>query len=123
MKLSEMTTNQAADALVRIAEPAAEMINDEKVFEAVKKGGKLYTKHAAMKDVAAYVMRDIVPLLLKDHRAALYTVLSIMTGKTVKQIGTQLVTETYADIKNSVDKDLLSFFSFSTEATSSGATE
>jgi hypothetical protein len=116
-----MTTVQAADALARIAEPAAEIIEDVKVFELWDEAKKMQGKSPAAQ--AAFMVRKLAPMLLKDHLMATLTVLSIMTGKTVKQIGAQPITETYNDIKGCVDADLLSFFTPSKEQTSSKETE
>ena len=113
MKLSEMSTDMAADALVRIADPASEIINDENVFIVFRNAAKL--KDAAPNAQIAFVVRDVAPLLLKTHRKAVYAVLSIMTGKTEKQIGEQVITETIKDIRESVDGELLSFFTPSKE--------
>lgn len=108
MKLSEMSTDHAADALVRIAEPAAEIVNDDKVWELWERMGKM--EKANIRDQIAFIVRDIAPVLLKDHRNALYIVLAIMTEKTVGQIANQPIKDTIQDIKNSVDGELLSFF-------------
>ena len=108
MKLSEMTTNQATDALILLAEPAAEIVNDDRIFDLIKKAGTL--AEAGWQKQIAFIMREVAPVLLKDHRDALYTVLSIMTGKTPKQIGEQRAKETYDDIKGCLDSDLIGFF-------------
>ena len=121
MKLKEMTTGQAADALVRIAEPAAEIINVDKVFKVFKNAGKL--RSADAKKQIAFIVREVAPLLLDKHRNAVYAVLSIMTGKTEQEIDQQPIIETIKDINNSVDADLLGFFTPSGEQTSGSATE
>jgi len=121
MKLKEMTTLQAADALARIAEPAAEIIEDVKVFELWQKAGKLQSATAAQQ--VAFMVREIAPMLLKKHLNATITVLSIMTGKTVKQISNQGIMDTYNDIKESVDADLISFFTPSKAQTQNSATK
>ena len=84
MKLSEMTTDKAADALVRLAEPAAEIVNDDKVFELIKGAGKV--ANAGFSAQMAFILREVAPVLLKDHRGALYEVLSILTGKKAADI-------------------------------------
>lgn len=121
MKLSEMSTGRAADALVRITEPAAEIINDDKVWKLWEKMGKM--KKANIKEQIVFIVRDIAPVLLADHRNALYTVLSIMTGKTTKTIDEQPVKDTIQDIQESVDGELLSFFMPSEERKQNTVTE
>lgn len=121
MKLSEMTTDKAADALVRLAEPAAEIVNDDKVFELIKGAGKV--ANAGFSAQMAFILREVAPVLLKDHRGALYEVLSILTGKKAAEIAQQPITATVADIRASVDSELLSFFTPSEGQQASGATE
>lgn len=121
MKLSEMTTDQAADALVRLVEPAAEIVNDEKVFQVIQGAGKV--ANAGFSAQMAFILREVAPVLLKDHRNALYEVLSILTGKKATEIARQPITATVADIRASVDSELLSFFIPSEEQAKSGATE
>lgn len=120
MKLSEMSTDKAADALVRIAEPAAEIVNDERVFAVFTGAGEL--KDASAQQQIAYLLREVAPLLLRDHRRAVYTVLSVMTGKSEKQIGEQPIGETIKDIRESVDGELLGFFIPSKERTEGSET-
>ena len=112
MKISEMTTGQAADALVRISEPAAEIANDEKVWKVIEVLGGM--KESKTYQQMAFLLRDVVPVLLKDHRNALYTVLSVLTEKSVKEIDQQSIGITIKDIRESFDEDLLSFFTQST---------
>lgn len=121
MKLSEMTTDQAADALVRLVEPAAEIVNDDKVFELIKGAGKVAS--AGLPAQMAFILREAAPILLKDHRSALYEVLSIMTGKAVAEITEQPIMATVADIRGSVDTELLRFFMPSGAQQANGATE
>ena len=121
MKLSEMTTDRAADALVRIAEPAAEIVNDDNVWKIWEKMGKM--KNPNIKAQIVFIVREVAPILLKDHRDALYVVLSIMTEKTVQQIADQKVKDTIRDIKESVDGELLSFFMPSEEQKQNIVTE
>lgn len=121
MKLSEMTTDRAADALVRIADPAAEIVNDENVWKVIEKMGKM--KNPNLRQQIAFIVREVAPVLLRDHRDALYTVLSIMTGKTVVEIGAQPIKTTISDINASVDGELLSFFTPSEEQKQNIVTE
>lgn len=121
MKLSEMSTGRAADVLVRITEPAAELMNDDKVWALWEKMGKM--KNPNIKEQIVFIVQEIVPVLLADHRNALYTVLSIMTNKTIEAIDTQPIKDTIQDVKNSVDGELLSFFTPSEEQKQNTVTE
>lgn len=121
MKLSEMSTDKAADALVKIAEPAAEIMEDTKALEMLERMGKL--DGAPMAAQLGFLIRNVVPLLLRDHRKAAYTVLSVLTGKAEKEIAAQPIGETVKDVRESVDNDLLGFFTSAKEQRQSEETE
>lgn len=108
MRLKEMTTDQATKVLVMIAEPAAEIMEDEKALQMIEKMGKM--QHATNAAQIAFLIRYAVPLLLRDHKIATYTVLSAMTGKSVDEIGAQNINDTLNDIQGCLDRDLIGFF-------------
>ena len=108
MKISEMTTDQAADVLVRIADPAANIMHDKKVVDMLE-------QMATGKDVSPFKfiadnLGAVVAVLVGDHRGDLYEVVAALSGKTVKDVAAQKFTETVKDIRESWDGDLVDFF-------------
>ena len=107
MKISQMSTNQAADVLVKIAKPAAHIMHDKvttKVLEGVAKGSN---------EPVQFIADNLVPVvtvLLEAHRADVFEVVAALTGKTEKEIGDQSILTTITDIKESWDGDLMDFF-------------
>lgn len=108
MKISEMNTNQVADVLVRIAEPAANIMHDKNVFDMLE---KLATGNDAspIKFFADNIAL-VVMVLLNAHRNDVFEIVAALSEKTVDDVGNQNIKTTVIDIKESVDKDLLDFF-------------
>lgn len=108
MKISQMTTDQAADALIRITEPAANIMHDEETIKVLEKLAKGNTDNGL-----SFIADNLVPvatILLKTHRQDMYEILSAMSEKEVAEIGNQKITETIKDIKDSWDGELMDFF-------------
>jgi len=108
MKISQMTTDQAADALIRIAEPAANIMHDQDTIAVLE---KLATGKDG--DGLSFVADNLVPvatILLKTHREDMYEVLAALSAKKVEAIGKQKITETIKDIKECWDGELVDFF-------------
>lgn len=107
MKISQMTTNQAADVLVRIAAPASKIMHDKttmKVLEGVAKGSN---------DAVKFIAENLVPvttILLKSHRMDVFEIVAALTGKTLEEVGEQNILVTISDIRDSWDGDLVDFF-------------
>ena len=112
MKLSEMSTEKLADALVRMVEPAREIVEDAEFIEKLKQMAADRTAKTQLENIAGMAFL-VVPLLLERHRSATYTILSALTGKTVKQIAAQPGMQTLREARDSVDQELLDFFGLS----------
>lgn len=109
MKLNEMTTDQLADCLLTISEPAGRICNDAKV-EGFFKRAKAHEKDRTMLAVYGDALSSALPALLKNHREDVYTILSALTGKTVPEIAAQNGVATIIEAKRLLDKDLTDFF-------------
>lgn len=108
MKLSEMNTDQMAKCMCELVEPAAEIMADEAVLNAV--AGFANTKDQSFLQMIGSAVTALVPLLLKTHYTALVTVLSAMTGKPVAVIRKQKGLQTIKDVRECLDQDLIDFF-------------
>ena len=107
MKISQMTTDQAADVLIRIADPAANIMHDEETVAVLEKLAK--GNDAPLTFIADNIV-PVTTVLFKSHRNDLYEVVAALSGKTMEAIGKQKITETIKDIKESWDGDLVDFF-------------
>lgn len=113
MKISQMNTDQMADALCMMAEPL-EIIGNDPDFGAAF--AKLDGMKGSLLEKFAAGYGKIVPIMLRKHRNETYTILAAMTGKTPEEIAKQNVLRTMQDVRDSVDQELLDFFGLSAAA-------
>lgn len=108
MKISEMTNDQAADALIRLAEPIGRLCDDENAVAMVDE------YKANLRKPLFYVIGKIIPrlagYLMKEHKADIYEIVSILTGWKLEEVQKKNFGETVAVIKDSYDDVLASFF-------------
>lgn len=113
MKISQMTTDQAADVLCMIAGPIERIGTDkdfqEKMNAIAARNKERGTAMNAIESVTSMI-GTFIPLLLKNCRADTYTILSALTGKTVEALAAQNVMQTIRDAKDCADQELLDFF-------------
>lgn len=109
MKLSEMSTEQGVQVMIKLAGPVGNITSDEEFYQMLRdfaaKAGD--TSPIALIDE---VCKRLVPVALVKHKADLYAIVAALTGKTAKKIAEQKLTETISDIKSSLDKEFLDFF-------------
>lgn len=107
-KLSEMNTNEMMDVLAIVTPEFGEIMSDSEIT------GAFNQKKNKGENKAAYGIKRIVgltPLLVQNHKEAVYRILSAFNGKTVEEIGAQngiLTAKELYDLFS--DKDLMSFF-------------
>lgn len=108
MKLSQMTTDQAADTLMQIAQPVSNIMHDKTMMGALEKLAKSNTENP-LKYIADN-LGTVTVALLKTRRADVYDIISALSGKTVQEIAAQNFMVTLADVKDCMDGDLVNFF-------------
>lgn len=108
MKISQMTTDQAADVMVRIAEPVANIMHDESVLEMLQKMMSADTNNPVK--FIADNLGAITAALLKARREDVYEIVAALSGKTAEEVAGQKITQTIKDIKDSWDGELVDFF-------------
>lgn len=113
MKLSELSTDRALDALCELTPYISNICTDERLMTAL--GEKLDVDENAntyaLLMVFAGKIGEITPILLRTHRADVYGILSILNEKSVEDIAAQPFTDTFQQIREALqDSGLLSFF-------------
>lgn len=112
MKLSELSTERAADVLCEVTPYIANITGDKALLDelAIKfdsKGKSVAERYT----FSAHKYAQLVPILLKDHRADVFGVLAALNETTAEQIGKQKVMETIKQVGELFrDKELLDFF-------------
>ena len=110
MKLSEMTNDQACDAIIKLTQPVANIMDDQEFGLIVKELGGYSGKPVNNLKILSGMIPKIVPLLLKNHKQDTYAIISVLSGKDEKEIGQMKMTESITILKESIDEDLIGFF-------------
>lgn len=112
MKLSEMNTDQMAEALCAMGGALESICEDVSINDGMK---KLFDEAKAngmtMLQKLGRTIHIWLPGLLMTHRNDVYTILSALTGKSVKEIAEQNGMVTIREARESFDGELMNFFS------------
>ena len=112
MKLSKLTTEQAADVLCELTPYISNLTGDKALLDTLKE--KIGNGNRSVAEIYTYGAKKIstiIPILLKEHRSDVFGILSILNGKSVEEISKQNVLNTIEQIKDAVqDKELVDFF-------------
>ena len=115
MKLSELSTDRAADVLCEITPFLANLAGDTALQDTLrdklklKDGQKLST--AELYTFGAQKLAVIVPIALKDHRTDVFGMLAALNGTTAAQIAAQGVMDTMGQLREVMqDEQLRDFF-------------
>ena len=110
MKLSEMSTNQAADVMIQIAPEIELLVNDDEFAKVIKDRKTTKDPKKASKLGGLYLLQ-VATYLLKVHRGSTWVILGALNQKEPEEIGKQLLSETVKQITEVLtDKEFMSFF-------------
>ena len=108
MKISEMTNDQAADALVKMMPAVTNIINDKKSKELLQR--LTVSEGMSNQEVLTIILPEVLGYCLKSHKEDTYAIIAALTMKPVSHIGKMNFIQTVKEVKDSIDKDLLDFF-------------
>jgi len=108
VKISEMTNDQATDALIRISGPFESICGDDEVMNALDEISKLGNE--PMIKAIGKIIPLAVNMLLKKHRRDLYEIVSALTMTPLSAVGKMNFKETVGAIQESYDDILRDFF-------------
>ena len=128
MKISEMTNDQATEAMIRLSGPFSAICDDDDFIafweKAKKKGAGVEGKPMLYQLRAlAALIPDFVLLGLKKHKQDLYEIVGALLMVPTGRVGGMNVVETIKAIRDSYDDILASFFTRSGASTNGGASE
>lgn len=112
MKLSELTTERAADVLCELTPYIANIAGDKALLDELankfdskgKSAAELYT-------FAAHKYATLVPILLKEHREDVFGLLAVLNETEPEKIAGQNIIFTMMQVRSVLkDKELLAFF-------------
>lgn len=117
MKLSEMSTQQMAAALCKIAAPLSRIGQDEKINAFLSDKAAEDRKGRTQMHLFAEIVGSLVPVVLGEHFDDAVTVIAVMTGKEEQAVREQKAMQTVADVRAFFDEDFVSFFKSSAAST------
>jgi len=112
MKISEMHGIDALTLLCDISVPAARVMQDPMMAQALKDMGKLDILHTPKVMLYAQIMTIFEPVL-RAHMDDVVQIAAALTGKTVGDVRKQPLPVTIREVRSVWDKDLRDFFSSS----------
>lgn len=111
MKLSQLTTDQLADVLIRLTPPLCRILRDERTLAALDEISFTGLDAQPPMLLLTRLWEKLVPLLLDSHAGDFYEALSILTGKSPEALRSQPGLATLTDLMSIWDSQLASFFS------------
>lgn len=114
MKISELTTERAADVLCEVSIYALNILSDKELLASLRmqlEGTDGDRTKAEMIAIASEKVAELVPLLLKKHKDDVFGIVAAVNGLTLEQVRQQKIIKTMTAIKEMAqDKDLIDFF-------------
>ena len=113
MRLSEISTDRAADVLCEVSVYLANIAADEELSEELKhKIDNIDTKtRAEIFALGVEKVTVLMPIILKKHKNDVVGVLAVLNNTTIDTIANQNIMITMAQVKEAVqDKELVDFF-------------
>ena len=108
MKISEMTMDQATDAIVRMSKPVSNIMKDSEIESILKDFMASKGKDTNL-NVFANLLPMVVAIALETHREDLYEVIGALEQKPAAKIGKTNFLSVVKILRDSVDSDLLDF--------------
>ena len=108
MKISDMTNDQATEAMIRLSGPFESICGDDEVTEALDKISKM-SGEPFIKALGA-IIPMVTGTLLQKHKRDLYEIIAALTMKPVSAIGKMNFKETVNILQDSYDDILRDFF-------------
>lgn len=115
MKLSEITTDRAAEVLCELTPLIDSIITDEDLMQALS--AVIGAKDAETMSVGQKMLlvssklNKIVPILMKKRKSEMFGILGILNEKTAEEIADQGLIQTMLQIRDLMnDRELVDFF-------------
>jgi hypothetical protein len=110
MKISEMTNDQATDALLRISGPFAAIADDDELMTLMDEIKAMQTGGITVQKATAQMIPKFVTFALRKHKRDLYEIVGALTMKPAAEVGRMNIMETIQTVRASYDDVMASFF-------------
>lgn len=108
MKISEMTNDQAAEAMIRLAVPFGNICEDEEAVKLVDEFKDM--SNTPVIQTIGKMLPKFVAYMLKSHKKDLYEIVGALTAQNADAVAKMNFIETLKVVKDSYDEVLGSFF-------------
>lgn len=108
MKISEMTNEQATNALIRISEPISNICDNEEVVALLDEFSKM--EKLGLVRAIGRMLPKLIAFALKDHKKDLYEIIGALADKPTAKIAEMNFKETVELVRTSYDDILRDFF-------------
>lgn len=115
MKISEMTNDQATEAMIRLAEPFGNICDDEEATKLIDEYKGM--ENQPLLQTIGKLLPKLVGYMFKTHKNDLYDIVGALTFKTKEQVAKMNFAETIKIMRDSYDEVLTSFFPSSVKRT------
>ena len=114
MKISELTTERAADVLCEVSIYALNILSDKELLASLRMqldGTDGDRTKAELIAIASEKIAELIPLLLKKHKDDVFGIVAVVNGLTLEQVRKQKIIATANAVREMAqDKDLIDFF-------------
>lgn len=111
MRISEMTNDEALDALLIITPCVDNILGDEELLENLRQITALKGKTIGeIYAIGAKRITSLLPILLKSHREDVYGVIGAVNGMTVSEVAKCKLVDTIEMVKEIVNDEVLADF-------------
>ena len=110
MKISEMTNDQAATALLRISGPASRLCDDDDMMKMLDEIREMKTGGVDVFRATAKMIPKFVTYGLAKHKHDLYEIVGALLMEPTGKVGKLNFVETVNTVRDSFDNVLTSFF-------------
>lgn len=113
MKLSQISTDRAADVLCEITPYVANITADEELLSELRNAvdPKQVSTRAELMAKGVEKITKLVPIILKKRKMDVFGILAALNEKTAEEISKQNILATMSQIRDVIrDRDLMDFF-------------
>ena len=122
MKISEMTNDQAAEAMIRLGGPLGAICDDEEALKMIDEYKKTYLTTPLFYAVGRLIPR-LATYFMQTHKNELYEIVAILSEKKVSEISKMSFKDTIKILRDSWDEVADVFFPSSVNVRTKGATK
>lgn len=110
MKISEMTNDQAAEAMTRLAGPFSALADDEEIMTMLDEIKAMKLQGVAVINATIKMIPRFVTFGLAKHKKDLYEIVGALLQKPASAVGKLNLLQTIKAVQDSFDEDAQSFF-------------